>query len=69
MGVDANRVIIATFALGAALAAVAGVMWGANYASIQFAMGFVPGLKAFSRRCWAASAISTAPCWAASCWA
>ena len=47
MGVESNKVIVATFALGAALAAVAGVMWGANYASIQFAMGFVPGLKAF----------------------
>ena len=48
MGVDSNKVIVATFAIGAGLAAVAGVMWGANYASIQFAMGFVPGLKAFS---------------------
>ncbi len=48
MGVDANRVIMFTFAIGAALAAVAGVMWAANYASAQFAMGFVPGLKAFS---------------------
>ena len=48
MGVDANRVIVFTFAIGAALAAVAGVMWAANYASAQFAMGFVPGLKAFS---------------------
>lgn len=48
MGVDANRVVVATFAIGAALAAVAGVMWAANYASAQFAMGFVPGLKAFS---------------------
>lgn len=48
MGVDANRVIVATFAIGAALAAVAGVMWGATYASAQFAMGFIPGLKAFS---------------------
>ena len=48
MGVDANRVIVLTFASGAALAAVAGVMWGANYSSAQFAMGFVPGLKAFS---------------------
>jgi branched-chain amino acid transport system permease protein len=47
MGVDANRVIVLTFAIGAALAAVAGVMWGANYASAQFAMGLVPGLKAF----------------------
>jgi branched-chain amino acid transport system permease protein len=48
MGVDSNKVIVLTFAIGAALAAVAGVMWGANYASAQFAMGFVPGLKAFS---------------------
>ncbi|WP_194723251.1 branched-chain amino acid ABC transporter permease [Noviherbaspirillum malthae] len=48
MGVDSNKVIVMTFAIGAALAAVAGVMWGANYASAQFAMGFVPGLKAFS---------------------
>jgi branched-chain amino acid transport system permease protein len=48
MGVDSNRVIVLTFALGAALAAVAGVMWGATYASAQFAMGFIPGLKAFS---------------------
>jgi branched-chain amino acid transport system permease protein len=47
MGVDSNKVIVITFALGAALAAVAGVMWGANYASIQFSMGFLPGLKAF----------------------
>ena len=48
MGVDSNRVIVMTFAIGAALAVVAGVMWGANYSSAQFAMGFVPGLKAFS---------------------
>jgi branched-chain amino acid transport system permease protein len=47
MGVDANRVIVTTFAIGAALAAVAGVMWGANYASITFTMGVLPGLKAF----------------------
>jgi branched-chain amino acid transport system permease protein len=48
MGIDANRVIVFTFAVGAALAAVAGVMWGANYSSAQFAMGFIPGIKAFS---------------------
>lgn len=47
MGVDANRVIVATFAVGAALAAIAGVMWGANYASVTFTMGMLPGLKAF----------------------
>lgn len=48
MGVDSNRVIVMTFAIGATLAAIAGVMWAANYSSAQFAMGFVPGLKAFS---------------------
>lgn len=48
MGVDSNRVIVLTFTIGAALAAIAGVMWAANYSSAQFAMGFVPGLKAFS---------------------
>ncbi|HJW54923.1 MAG TPA: branched-chain amino acid ABC transporter permease [Burkholderiaceae bacterium] len=48
MGVDSNKVIVMTFVIGAALAAVAGVMWGATYASAQFAMGFSPGLKAFS---------------------
>jgi branched-chain amino acid transport system permease protein len=48
MGVDSNTVIVMTFAIGATLAAIAGVMWGANYASAQFALGFLPGIKAFS---------------------
>lgn len=47
MGIDTNRVVVATFAIGAALAAIAGVMWAANYSSAQFSMGFMPGLKAF----------------------
>jgi branched-chain amino acid transport system permease protein len=48
MGVDANKIVVLTFAIGALLAAIAGVLWGANYSSAQFAMGFVPGIKAFS---------------------
>jgi branched-chain amino acid transport system permease protein len=48
MGIDANRVVVLTFAIGAALAAVAGVMWGATYSTAHFSMGFVPGIKAFS---------------------
>ena len=47
MGVNSDRVIVATFAIGAGLAAVAGVMWGANYASITFTLGILPGMKAF----------------------
>jgi branched-chain amino acid transport system permease protein len=48
MGVNANSVIVATFAIGAALAAVAGVMVAANYSVAHFYMGFIPGLKAFT---------------------
>lgn len=48
MGVNANYVIAATFAIGAALAAVAGVMIGMTYSIAHFSMGFLPGLKAFT---------------------
>jgi branched-chain amino acid transport system permease protein len=48
MGVNPNFVIAVTFAIGAALAAVAGVMIAANYSVAHFYMGFLPGLKAFT---------------------
>lgn len=48
MGVRPDMVISATFVIGAALAAVAGIMWAANYGTVQHAMGFLPGLKAFT---------------------
>jgi branched-chain amino acid transport system permease protein len=48
MGVQPDRVISATFVIGAVLAALAGVMWAANYGTVQHAMGFLPGLKAFT---------------------
>jgi branched-chain amino acid transport system permease protein len=48
MGVNSNHIIVMTFALGAALAALAGVMLAANYAITHFYMGFLPGLKAFT---------------------
>jgi branched-chain amino acid transport system permease protein len=48
MGVRPDMVISATFVIGAALAAVAGVMWAANYGTVQHTMGFLPGLKAFT---------------------
>jgi branched-chain amino acid transport system permease protein len=47
MGVKPDFVISATFVIGASLAAVAGIMWAANYGTVQHAMGFMPGLKAF----------------------
>ncbi len=48
MGVNANLVIAATFAIGASLAAVAGILIAMNYNIVHFAMGFIPGLKAFT---------------------
>jgi len=48
MGVKPDVVISATFVIGAALAAVAGLMWAANYGTVQHSMGFMPGLKAFT---------------------
>jgi branched-chain amino acid transport system permease protein len=48
MGVRPDMVISATFVIGAALAALAGVMWASNYGTAQHAMGYLPGLKAFT---------------------
>lgn len=48
MGVRPDFVISATFVIGAVLAAIAGVMWAANYGTVQHTMGFLPGLKAFT---------------------
>ena len=48
MGVKPDMVISATFIIGAILAASAGVMYASNYGTAQHAMGFIPGLKAFT---------------------
>jgi branched-chain amino acid transport system permease protein len=48
MGIDVNRVIAVTFIIGAALGAVAGVLFGTYYGIAQYTMGSILGLKAFS---------------------
>ncbi len=48
MGVDVDRVISATFIIGSAIAAIAGVMVSAYYGLAHYYMGFMLGLKAFS---------------------
>ena len=48
MGVNINRIISATFVMGSALAAVAGLLVSANYGVAQYTMGFMLGLKAFT---------------------
>jgi branched-chain amino acid transport system permease protein len=48
VGINSNRVISLTFAIGASLAAAAGIMVGLYYGSVNYTMGFVPGIKAFA---------------------
>ncbi|WP_083792983.1 branched-chain amino acid ABC transporter permease [Kribbella flavida] len=48
MGVNVDRIIVVAFALGAALAAVAGISQGLQNNNIEFRMGFLAGLKAFT---------------------
>lgn len=48
MGVNINQIISATFVIGSALAAVAGLMVSANYSIAHYYMGFMLGLKAFT---------------------
>ena len=48
MGINVNTIISITFVIGAALAAVAGVMVSAYYGLAHYFMGFMLGLKAFT---------------------
>jgi branched-chain amino acid transport system permease protein len=48
LGVDVDRTISITFVMAAALAAVAGTMYLMYYGVVNFADGFVPGIKAFT---------------------
>jgi len=48
LGVDVDRTISLTFVIGAALAAVAGLLFMIYYGVVNFADGFVPGVKAFT---------------------
>ena len=47
MGININTVIVVAFLLGAALAGVAALLWGARVGRVEYNMGFIPVLKAF----------------------
>ena len=47
MGIPVNRVISTTFAIGAALAATAGILYSMYFPQINPYMGMMPGLKCF----------------------
>ncbi len=48
VGIDTVRVVAATFAIGSMLAGAGGVLVGLFYTQIDYGMGFVAGLKAFT---------------------
>jgi branched-chain amino acid transport system permease protein len=48
LGINVDRTISITFVMGGALAAVAGVLYLVYYGVVNFADGFVPGIKAFT---------------------
>ena len=48
LGIDTNKIIAITFVIGAALAAVAGLLLGMHYGVANPFIGFIAGLKAFT---------------------
>ncbi len=48
MGINVDRMIVTAFVVGASLAAIAGVAYGLQTTNINFRMGFIYGLKAFT---------------------
>ncbi len=48
MGIDVNRTIVTTFAVGGAMAGIAGILWGILFKSVIATTGFLPGIKAFT---------------------
>ncbi|MBP9501856.1 MAG: branched-chain amino acid ABC transporter permease [Candidatus Promineofilum sp.] len=48
MGIDVDRTIAITFAVGAAMAGIAAILWALVFKQAHFFMGFVPGIKAFT---------------------
>jgi branched-chain amino acid transport system permease protein len=48
MGINVDRIIVTTFALGGFAAGIAGVLYALAFPVVNFYMGFFPGLKAFT---------------------
>ncbi len=48
MGINVDRVIVTTFAIGGMLAGGAGVLYALNFTQVSPFIGFIPGIKAFT---------------------
>jgi branched-chain amino acid transport system permease protein len=48
MGINVDRVIVITFAIGGALAGAAGILYTLIFNQVSYTMGFLPGIKAFT---------------------
>ena len=48
MGINVDRIIVITFAIGGVLAGAAGILYSLIFNQVNYTMGFVPGIKAFT---------------------
>ena len=48
MGINVDRIIVTTFAIGGLLAGAAGILYTLIFNQVLFFMGFLPGIKAFT---------------------
>jgi branched-chain amino acid transport system permease protein len=48
MGINVDRVIVITFAIGGVLAGAAGILYTLIFNQVSYTMGFLPGIKAFT---------------------
>lgn len=48
MGINVDKVIVMTFAVGGAMAGVAALLWALMFRGVSFITGFLPGIKAFT---------------------